>query len=190
MKDMHYEPDTIGVQSELITRDGCRLKTRLIQPSDSELLIDLFEQLSSESRRRRFHLSVDNVSEDLKQRTAGEFANVDNRTQGGAVLAVDINGNGTEQIVGVARLARPAGHPNSPEAETAVVIRDDFQGRSVGIELLRRLVRLAQQMQIKTLIAIIEADNEPALKLFRKLELPTVTHVSRAEIEMRMTIPG
>jgi L-amino acid N-acyltransferase YncA len=89
----------------------------------------------------------------------------------------------------VARLAREPDHPDSPEAEVAVVVRDDFQRCGVGRELLRGLVRLAKQMEVRTLIAQIEADNEPALRLFRSLGLPSETTVSRAEVEMRFAVP-
>jgi acetyltransferase len=152
-------------------------------------LIDLFDRLSSESRRRRFHFNPDNLSEKLKWSTACALADVDNYTAGGAVAALETDAEGIERIVGVARLGRPLGEPASPEAEAAVVIRDDYQGRGVGSELLRRMVLLAKQMGLRTIVAIIEADNEPALRVFRKLELPVVVRTQRAETEMRFEVP-
>jgi acetyltransferase len=174
--------------STLTTRDGYTLSTRLIRPDDAPLLLDLFEQLSSESRRRRFHAGMDHLSEEYKQQAAAALAHVDNRTQGGAVLAIDPRAEGGEQIVGVARLARPEDRPEDEEAEAAITVRDDFQQRGVGTQLLRRLVLLARQMGIQTLVALIEADNEPALKVFRSLNLPTETHIRHAEVEMRIAL--
>jgi acetyltransferase len=184
-----YQQDINRARPWFKTRDGHKLSSRLIQPADAPLLLDLFERLSSETRRRRFHIAVDHVSEELKRQTALELAHVDNRTQGGAVLALDKDEQGQPHIVGVARLARPAGQPDHPEAEAAIVVRDDFQGRGVGTELLRRMVLLAKQMQVKTIIAAIEADNLAAIKLFRALGLPTQTHTSHGEMEMRITAP-
>jgi RimJ/RimL family protein N-acetyltransferase len=172
-----------------LTRDGRRLAVRTIRAADARLLIDLFARLSSESRRRRFRINLDRLDHEAKWDAARVLAGVDNRTWGGAVVAVDRDAQGCEELVGVARLAREPAHPDSPEAEVAVVVRDDFQGRGVGRELLRGLVRLAKQMGVRTLIAQIEADNEPALRLFRSLGLPSETTVSQAEVEMRLAVP-
>jgi RimJ/RimL family protein N-acetyltransferase len=172
------------------TRDGTCLRARAIRPDDAARLIDLFERLSSESRRPRFHFNPDNLSEELKWETACALADVDNFTLGGAVVAVEVDAAGQERIVGVARLARPKGEPTSPEAEAAVVIRDDYHGRGVGTELLRRMVLLAKQMRLHTIVAIIEADNEPALRVFRGLALPAEVRTQRAETEMRFEVPG
>lgn len=171
------------------TRDGVCLRARSIQPDDAARLIDLFDRLSSESRRRRFHFNPDNLSDEMKWKTACALADVDNRGQGGAVAALEVDAAGVESIVGVARLGRPESEPNSPEAEAAVVIRDDYQGRGVGTELLRRMVLLAKQMRVQTIVAIIEADNEPALQVFRNLALPVVVRTHRAETEMRFEVP-
>ncbi|NJN82540.1 MAG: GNAT family N-acetyltransferase [Caldilineaceae bacterium] len=171
------------------TRDGLTLRSRLIRPDDAPLLLDLFAHLSTETRRRRFHIDVDRVDERTKQQRAVELADVDNRTQGGAVLALTTSEDGSEHIVGVARLARPVGEPDHPEAEAAITVRDDFQRRGVGAELLRRMVLLAKRMQVRTIIAAIEADNHAALRLFRGLALPTEASTHHAETTMRIDVP-
>lgn len=187
--DQRYSGTLAEAPPQFSTRDGAILRTRTIRPDDAVRLLAMFEQLSSETRLRRFHFNPDKVNEEMKWGTACALADVDNLTQGGAVLALDVDEAGVEQIVGVARLARPQGEPSSPEAEAAVVIRDDFQGRGVGTELLRRMVLLAKQMRVRTIVAIIEADNGPALRVFRGLALPVVVRTRRAETEMRFTVP-
>ncbi|HXF61249.1 MAG TPA: GNAT family protein [Caldilineaceae bacterium] len=181
------EPQLSG---QFTTRDGYPLSYRLIRAADARLLIDLFDRLSPESRRRRFHANLEHLSGEAKWERASALANVDNRTLGGAVLAIERDADGCEQVVGVARLARPPDQPHSPEAEVAVVVRDDFQGRGVGSELLRRMARLAQQMGVRTLVAEIEADNEAALRLFRGLALPAETTAHRGLVVMRIQTPG
>ena len=126
----------------------------------------------------------------LKWATARGLADVDNETLGGAVLALEVDAAGEEHVVGVARLGRPPDDPHSPEAEAAIVVRDDYQGRGVGTELLRRMVLLAKQMRLKTILAIIESDNEPALRAFRGLGLPVDVRVHRAQVEMRFEVPA
>jgi GNAT superfamily N-acetyltransferase len=172
------------------TRDGRRLTARLIRSDDAPLLIDLFERLSSETRRRRFHADVDHLDEASKRRHAQRLVDVDNRTDGGAVLALDSDTAGNEFIVGVARLMRPEGQPDHPEAEAAIVVRDDYQGQGIGTQLLRRMVLLAIRMNVRTILAEIEANNYPALRLFRELGLPTETQTSRAETIMLIQVPG
>lgn len=105
------------------------------------------------------------------------------------MLALEVDAAGHEAVVGVARLGRPLGEPTSPEAEAAVVVRDDYHGQGVGAELLRRMVLLAKQMGVKIIVAYIEADNGPALRAFRKLRLPVVVQTHDAETEMRFTVP-
>jgi L-amino acid N-acyltransferase YncA len=100
------------------------------------------------------------------------------------LVAVDYQGTG-QKIVGVMRL----GAPEAGIAEVAAVVRDDFQGRGVGRALLQRMPTLARQMGVQVVVASIEADNLPAIRLFRRLNFPMTSHTSRAEIELRIQLP-
>jgi beta-phosphoglucomutase len=188
LNNPRYQGDIATEPARFTTPEGSRLKFRLIRPDDNELLYDMFHQLSPESRRRRFHADVERLDDETKQLAALQLADVDNLTQGGAVLAL-VEEDGEEHLAGVARFARPIDKPDHPEAEAAISVRDDYQRRSVGTELLRRLVLLAKQMKIKVMLADIEADNRPAVKLFYALDLPTETDVSHGEIMMRISMP-
>lgn len=172
-----------------ITHQGTRLFLRTVRPDDAGRLVHLFDRLSSETRWHRFRVKADNLSAATKWSNACTLADIDNRTAGGAVLALEVDAAGHEAVVGVARLGRPLGEPTSPEAEAAVVVRDDYHGQGVGAELLRRMVLLAKQMGVKIIVAYIEADNGPALRAFRKLRLPVVVQTHDAETEMRFTVP-
>lgn len=173
-----------------VTRDGRRLEVRLIQAADAPRLLELFEQLSPETRRRRFHYDPEHIPDQQKQAIAHNLADVDNRTQQGAVLAIDRDPAGREQIVGVARLARPADQPDAPLAEAAIVVRDDFQRCGVATELLWRMVLLAKQMKVNTILAQIEADNTTAIRVFRGLHLPTTATTERGETDMYISVPA
>lgn len=171
------------------TRQGMRLLLRTVRPDDAGRLVHFFDHLSSETRWRRFRVKADNIDAATKWSNACALVDIDNRTAGGAVLALEIDATGHETVVGVARLGRPLGEPTGPEAEAAVVVRDDYHRQGVGAELLRRMVLLAKQMGVKIIVANIEADNEPALRVFRKLGLPVVVQTHDAETEMRFTVP-
>jgi acetyltransferase len=171
------------VPSWFLCKDGTWLYARLIQPEDEERLLHLFDHMSSQTRRRRFHTNVDYLDEETVQMHAHAFATVDNLHTGGALVAVDYQGVG-QYIAGVARLGAPA----EGAAEVAVVVRDDFQGRGVGRALLQRIPTLARRMGVHTIVAAIEADNLPALRLFRRLNYPSTSRTSRGQTEMRITL--
>jgi RimJ/RimL family protein N-acetyltransferase len=184
-----YALDLAEAPSEFMTRDGYRLQVRLISAADAPRLLELFERLSPETRRRRFHYDPDRLPDKQKQGLARHMADVDNHTQEGAVLAIDVDPSGREQIVGVARLARPAKQPESPIAEAAIVVRDDFQGRGVATELLWRMVLLAKQMKVQTILAQIEADNTAAIRVFRELDLPSTVTTHHGDTDMYISVP-
>ena len=167
-----------------LSKDGYWLYARLIQPEDQARLVALFAHLSSDARRRRFHTNVDHLTPEVIEQHAHNFAIVDNVQTGGAVVALDYRSVG-QKIVAVMRL----GAPEKGAAEVAIVVRDDFQGRGVGRALIQRMPTLARQMGVHTVVAVIEADNLPALRLFRRLRYPITSSTSRAETELRISLP-
>ena len=183
-----YQTELLQARPWFKTRTGRKLNARLLRPDDGPRLVEFFDQLSPETRWRRFHTNVDHVSRELIETRGVEMANVDNKTQNGAVVATFQDQEG-EHIVGVVRIARPSAAPDAPEAEVAIVIRDDFQGMGVGSELLRRMVLLAKHMHVKTILAIFLPYNEDAIHLFRALNLPSVVSVNHGTTEMRIQVP-
>lgn len=186
--DRRYRANIDRVRKRFRTRSGKVLGSRLLTPADTPLLVDFFHELSIESRMRRFHQVNREVSPEEIRTTAQRLANVDNLTTGGAVLALE-RGVWGERIVGVARLMREDETPNSPEAEAAIVVRDDFHGDGVGSEILRRLVLLARKMSVRTMVANIETSNLAAIRLFRALDLPTTSKTSHGETTLYIQMP-
>lgn len=174
--------------TEFVTEQGNRIRTRLIQPEDADLLIELFHHLSPDTKRRRFNIGLQNVEESRIQEVAKLLAGVDNRTTGGAILGFVTDP--TEELITVARLARPENHPDSPTAEVAVVVRDDYQGQGIGTEMLRYLITLARQMKIKTLTAAIQSDNTAIFRILNKLNIPVEMQTSHGETEISIKIEG
>ena len=60
------------------------------------------------------------------------------------------------QILGVGHLIK---EPTRSEAEFAILISDPWQGKGLGTELLRLLVRLGRQSHLRRIIGHILADN-------------------------------
>lgn len=184
----------------LKTGNGQTLRVRLMRPSDMALLVDFFDHLSSDTRRRRFHTNVDGVSREEVWARAEIFANVANDHTGAAVIALHRDQTG-DHIVGVARFApfnfegggAVDGQLNSDGetvAELAMVVRDDWQGRGVGKALLRQLVALARAVGVDTLLAIMDVDNVPMVRILRGLHLPHETETRDGETTMRLRLGG
>lgn len=184
-----YKTSLRNASPNFTTRSGRKVKLRLMRPNDAKMLIEFFHHMSPETRRRRFHTGTENVSDELVLQRAMELASVDNKELMGAVIALYHAKEG-EQIVGSVRLARDPATPNAPEAEAAVVVRDDFQGEGLGTELMRRLVLLAKHMHVKTIVANFQPDNEGAIRLFREINLPYTTTIDHGETTLRLEMPG
>ncbi len=184
-----YKTKLRNVSPRFTARNGKKLTIRFLHAGDAPLLVEMFHLLSPETRRRRFHTGVENVSDEVIRQRSAELADVDNKSVTGALVAVYKDDKG-EHIVGSVRLARDPATPESPEAEAAVVVRDDFQGQGVGTELMRRLVLLAKQMRVKTIVAIFQPDNEDAMRIFREVNLPYVTTVDHGETSMKIEVPS
>ncbi len=172
---------------EFTSRTGQRIRVRLIRPEDAGLLVDFFHHLSPETRWRRFHTTATDVDEAVVWERAQELANVDNRTQGGAVLALVDEPDG-EALVGVARVARSPEEPASPDAEVAIVVRDDYQGQGIGTSLLYLLYKLAERMGVEAIRATVQADNSNLLEVIRHLNWPVEMETQQGETAMTVHV--
>jgi GNAT superfamily N-acetyltransferase len=140
--------------------DGRRLRLRLLQPGDAELLTRFFWRLSRETVYRRFFSPITLPNEPLLKR----LVDVDH-CEREALIALDDQG-----IVGVARYGTGPGESH----DIAVVVADDWQGRGLGALLLRRLAHIARLRGISSFHATMLGDNARAQSLVRGLS-PHVT---------------
>jgi acetyltransferase len=71
-----------------------------------------------------------------------------------------------DEIIGVGRLVKDRG---ANEAEFAVLIGDQFQGKGLGTELLRRLIQVGRDEKLQRLTGDILAENRGMQKVCKKL---------------------
>ena len=154
-------------------RDGARVRLRPIEPSDRGLLAAAFERLSPDSRYRRFFSPITRLSE----RQLDFLTRVDHHDHE-ALLAVD---DASGDLVGVARFVRTG----PGEAEPAIVVADDWQGRGVASLLLHRLVDRALDEGIGDFKAPVLAGNADAIHLLSGLG---DTEIARRGPEVELTI--
>ena len=150
-------------RTSFVIRDGRQVTIRRITHDDARQLVDLFYRMSDTTRRLRFHSMRQNVPLEEIEREAKRLSDLDPAHQ--AALAATVLEEGEERIVAVARLARSE---NPVEAESAVVVRDDFQNQGLGTHMLKLLVEVARSMDIECLTAWVMAENLHMLHIIQK----------------------
>jgi len=165
-------------EEEVTLRDGARLLVRPVRPADKELFARSWQRFGEEPRYRRFLGAKGTLTRhDLQYLT--EIDHVDHE----AIGARDAE---TGQGVGVARYIRLA----EPEvAEAAVSVVDDWQGRGVGGELLRRLAARARECGIERFRANLFAYNRSMLALFGDVGEVEVREQHEGQIEIDVELP-
>ncbi len=151
-------------QTSYVIRDGRRVFIRPITPDDAGRLVDLYYRLSDTTRRLRFHSMRQNVPLETIEQEARQLSDLDPARQ--AALVATVEEEGEERIVAVARLARSEEDP--AEAESAIVVRDDYQNQGLGTHMLELLVEVARSMNIERLTAWIMAENRHMLHILKK----------------------
>lgn len=162
---MNNDPEMAAIAPELpvdgVLDDGTKVLFRPITPDDKERLQRGMEELSEESRYRRFFAAVDHLSEEQLR----YFTELDWEDHF-AWLAVLPDTPG-QPGVGVARAIRLPDDPAA--AEAAVTVIDSYQRRGVGRALLQLLARSAIERGIGRFIMMVLGDNEPMLSLMHRL---------------------
>ena len=162
----------------VLLRDGARVLVRPIEPDDRERLRRAFDRLGAESRYRRFFSPVDHLTESQLD----YLTQVDHHDHEALVAVED------DEIHGVARYVRPA--PDSPRAEVAVVVGDDWQGRGLGTQLLDRLSRRARADGIHTFTAAALSSNHSIIDLLGGLGSTVKRQAGGGQVELEIELEG
>jgi acetyltransferase len=145
--------------------DGTPVTFRPIRPEDEPLMVKFHETLSDRSIYLRWLHMLG-----LSQRVAHErligvcFIDYDREM----AIVADYHDPQTEQeeIMGVGRLVKAHGEN---EAEFALLVSDQFQGKGLGTELLRRLIQVGRDEKLQRLTGDILVENEGMQKICKKL---------------------
>ena len=100
---------------------------------------------------------------------------------------------GRERQIGVARYVKES--PSSGDAEFAIVLSDDWQGRGLGTRLLARLIAAAKGHGVRRLVGTTLSVNNGMLALGRKLgfELasdPQSATIANLTLELATWLPA
>src|SRR5262249_28005473 len=141
--------------SDWTMKDGTIVTIRPIRPEDEPLMVEFHRTLSDQTVYLRYFASLS-----LSARIAHErllricFGDYEREM----VLVVELRdpSTGKPKIVAVGRLNKLRG---KNEAEIAVLISDQLQGRGLGHELLQRLIQVARNEKLSRLRSEMLYDN-------------------------------
>ncbi len=148
----------------LQTRTGLTIHVRPLMPFDAPYLVDLFENMGSDSRYNRFLQPVDHVE---MERVWQEAENIAQNVIGasyGVVAFADLPAR-DDAPVGAARYVMVS----SAQAEIGVSVRDDMQNKGIGMILLRQLIDHAARSGIVQLIGTVQNSNAAMWSMLSKL---------------------
>jgi len=167
------------MKSSAVLQDGSVVLIRQVHCGDAPLLAEGFARLSFESRKLRFLTGKPSLTPaELKY-----FTEIDHHDHEALGALDPVDGRG----LGVARFIR---HAEDPEgAEVAVTVIDEWQGRGLGTELLKRLADRGRQEGIRRFTALVAADNAAVVGLLGESQGVRVTHRESGTVEYEITLP-
>lgn len=163
-RDQGYLPGERGeypehLETRKTTRRGQDILLRPVRISDEPLLKDFFYSLSDRSMYRRFLTPTWEMPHERLQGLV-----VIDYTKEMIILAV-VEEDGRERVVGLGEYYLDE---ERLWANVAFAVRDAFQNRGIGTELLAFLVHAARRQGLLGLTAEVLKDNEPMLRVFEK----------------------
>ncbi len=181
-KDQAFIPGKRGKYPETLetyrtTKTGFKIFLRPVKISDEPLLKDFFYSLSDNSLYRRFI----SMRKDMPHERLQEFVVID-YTKEMTILAT-VKEEEKEKIVGVGQYGI---NETTHTAEAAFVVRDNYQNKGIGKELLSYLTYLAKKQGLLGFTAEVLAENEPMLHLFEEMGFDVDKRRERGVYEMRM----
>jgi L-amino acid N-acyltransferase YncA len=134
--------------------DGRRVDVRPIRPSDTDGLLKLYARLSPETRRSRFFTA----GSTKRRADAVRLTALDGRYD--CVLVATEVEQGKTRIAAVEQLAGYGAN-----VETALVVRDDYQGAGPGGALFRQLLGVGARRGIRNVQASVLRSNPRILRI-------------------------
>ena len=158
-----YFAQEYEIQETFKTAEGpLEVQFRLIRPDDTDRIKELFYDLSEESIYFRFLTPL----RSLRRQTLQDFYNVDQSSDISVVAVIKSDEEGeTEKIIGAGRYLL---NRSTNEAEFALLVRDDYQGKGIGTFLLNHLMRIAKSKGVEAFIAYVHPQNQPMIRFIHK----------------------
>jgi acetyltransferase len=159
-------------------KNGEDILVRPIRPEDEPLLIKLHQALSERTVYLRYFQPLK-----LSQRTAHErltricFIDYDREM---ALVVEHKKEDGNPEIIAIGRLSRMRGRDNG---EMAVLVDDRFQHQRLGTELYHRLIEVARDEHMTSVVSTILSENREMQAICRKLGFQLEANMEDGTIE-------
>lgn len=168
---------------EWTMKGGTAVTIRPIRPEDEPRMIDFHHKLSDRSVYLRYFQPLK-----LTQRTAHErltricFIDYDREM---ALVTELKKPDGTSEIIAVGRLSKLHG---STEAEIAVLVRDEFQHKGLGTELVARLIKVAQDERLTAVASTMLGINREMRAICNRLGFALTVDMEEDLVNARAAI--
>ncbi len=153
--DARLGPRVPGGHDVLTLPEGAEITVRRADQSDLQAARAMHDRCSERTLGLRYHGPVADADRYLAHLLSPRF---------GRTLAVE---TASGRLVALGHLLW-----DGDETEVALLVEDDWQGRGIGSELLRRLVALAVEAGCDHVYAVTQASNTGMVAAMRGLNLP------------------
>lgn len=171
-------PAVADASNRLMLRDGTVATLRQATPDDRAAVRRFFNDLSPESRHRRF-LSLADVSETLIDQLCASC----DPTVGVTLIAWRQVEHDTRPIAVASYTA-----VNPGTAEVAFAVDDRFHGRGFGTAMLERLAGIAGSHGFRWFQAITSVDNDPMIEVFRDSGFELRSRSAQGVVDVRLDL--
>ncbi|HSN51499.1 MAG TPA: bifunctional acetate--CoA ligase family protein/GNAT family N-acetyltransferase [Woeseiaceae bacterium] len=155
---IHPYPSKLVDEYRLL--DGTYITIRPIRPEDAETEREFVDGLSERSRYLRFMYSLKNITLQMVSR----FTQIDYDREMALIALVDTDGRERQIAVG-----RYVMNPDGRSCEFAIVVADDWHGKGIATELLRRLIDIARDRRLEEMAGIVLRENKGMIALAKDL---------------------
>ncbi|HEY7046875.1 MAG TPA: GNAT family N-acetyltransferase [Jatrophihabitantaceae bacterium] len=169
---MSYPPHW---EADVVVADGGTVHLRPMRPTDADAVVKFHAGLSPRTRYLRYFSAYPRIPE----RDLYRFTNVDHHDRVALVAWLG------DEIIAVGRYER---EPGTDEAEVAFVVADAHQGRGIGSVLLEHLAAAARESGVVRFTALVLAENDGMIRVFREAGYQTTRHVEYGEISLAFDI--
>lgn len=166
-------------EDRITIKTGDTLFIRPIRPEDAPLLVTFFSHLSPRTIYYRFFSPL----KQLPPAMLARFTQIDyDRSM---ALTAFLGNQENERMVGVARII---GDADPRTVEFAVMIADEWQGKGIGAELMRRLIAIARSRGVEKIWGTVLAENTQMLALGKKMGFEIKTAADSGCYELRAAL--
>ena len=166
--------------------NGLTVTIRPIRPEDEPLMVRFHEKLSEDTVYLRYFQTLKLSRRDRPRAADPDLLHRLRPRDGAGGRAPRTRETGDHEIIAMGRLSRLYG---KDEAEFSLEVRDAFQRRGLGTEILRRLVAIGRDEQVHCISAVVLPQNRGMLRICDKLGFHTHYEESDRLVRAELVLP-